>query len=448
MSDAGLFLREGSALLPFARTIAWLWRLPIHSEPGPSRVGIGGLDEADELAGLLAARELAGAAAIGSRPGPDRGRLPGRLRVTGIARFELGAATRGRFSVLQGHGVPVVSSSLGVHALRDGHWLTLAFDPDSGWGTLQDFWCLPALADFLSDLLARPMAMLPPMGLLRYDDVPGTAAQQLNGADKPDRRVERRIRRLLAGFRDAGATVNLAIASRALAGGEEVPLERIWPRSIEALAAGIAEGAAEPIAHGYLHLDRRASTEGRVEPREFAALDRSEASRRIASSLEWAESRLGARPHSFVAPNWAYSEGAIEALAEIGVPAWLPARPGPLVEGPNVRESLVSTLDGLCRVDYRPLRLLAASGLPPTVVTHGGLLDARFVALRTPGDLAALARLAIRRDLARLPGIGLRWVGASELIERLRAHDQVEVAGAEIRAPDGVEVVPGGAGRR
>ena len=448
MTDAALFVREGSAIAPFAGAIAWLWRLPVSTQAANAHVGLGTIEDAGELAGLLSAGELAGVAVLGVRPGPDQGSLPGRQRVDGVACFELGAATRGQFTILHGQGEAVVRSSLGVHALRDQRWLTLGTDPLSSWGTVQDFWMLPALAEFLADILGRPMAMLPPLGLLRYDDVPGTAAQQLNGTDKPDRRVERRVRRFFGRVRAAGAKVNLAVASRALVDGEEAPLDQVWPRSVAALAAGVAGGIAEPIAHGYLHLDREASGEGAAEPREFARLGREEAGRRIGATLEWAEASLGSRPASFVAPNWTYSAGTLEALAEIGLPAWLPIRIGPLVDGPNVRESLVSTIDGLSRLDYRPLELLAGSGLPPTLAIHGGLIDARLEPLRSLREAPTLARLALRRDLARLPGISVRWVGAGDLIERLRAHDEVEVAGTEIRAPDGVEVLARGARAR
>jgi predicted deacetylase len=282
------------------------------------------------------------------------------------------------------------------------------------------------LMDFLTDLLDRPPVKLPAMGLLRYDDVPGTAAQQLSGQDKPDRKVVRRVRRLSRVCADSGAVLNVAVTARALDGGEEVPLDRIWPRSVEAIAEGIRDGTFEQIAHGYLHL-APGSTEGNVESREFGGLDREEAERRIGSALEWAEQALGVRPRSFVAPNWVYSPGSLEALAAIGLPAFLPCEPAPLTDGSNVRESLVSTVDGLHGLDYRPLTALAEAGVPPYVVVHGGLIDSRFNGLDLPRDAVTLARLAVRRDMFRLPRVpGVRWVGASELIERLAEHDRVD----------------------
>jgi hypothetical protein len=441
VSDGTIFVPEGSAIRPFAETISWLWRLPVSDRPSPSAAGLGTLEDAPELEALLRERRLAGAVVTGGRPGPDRGRVPGRQRIAGVAKFTSGISTQGDFIVLHGPGAEVARSSLGPHALRDSDWLTLGYDPVSAWGTVQHFWALPALGEFLADVLDRPMATLPPLGVIRYDDVPGSAPQQLQGQAKSDGRVVRRLRRLLSAFRDAGGTLNAAVTCRALDGEREVPLEQVWPRGVETLAEGIEEGTVEQVCHGYLHLDTERTRPGAVEPREFATLDRDEAHRRIAAALEWAEANFGRRPPTFVAPNWVYGEGALAALEELELPAWLPVELGPLVAGRNARETLVSTLDGLHGTDYGPLGALAGAGLPPMVVIHGGLIDGRFQSLRPPRDLPAMARLALRRDLPRLPRVqGVRWVGASELMERLRAHDETEVVGGEIRAPDGVEV--------
>ncbi|MBM3666216.1 MAG: hypothetical protein FJW90_01820 [Actinobacteria bacterium] len=446
MSDGTIFAPEGSGIRPFADTIGWLWRVPVTDSPSGRSVGIGTIEDGVELEALVASRQLAGAAVFGSRPGPDQGRVPGRQRLAGTARFGPGLATQGDFTVLHGPGRAVAESSFGAHALRDGSWLTLGFDPVASWGTLQHFWALRPLADFLAELLQRPMAMLPPLGMVRYDDVPGTAEQQLKGETKSDAHVRRRLRRILGAYRRAGAVINVAVACRALDGDREVPLESIWPGSLEMLREGIAEGYVEQVCHGYLHLDRDRSGPDEIEPREFARLDRPEAHRRIEAALEWGTSILGARPRTFIAPNWGYSSGSLEALGEIGLPAWLPFRFGPLVDGPNARETLVSTVNGIHDLDYAPLAALAAAGLPPYVTIHGGLMDARFDGLRGLRHAGALARLALRRDLVRLPGVpGIRWVGSGELMERLRAHDRVEVAGAEIRSPDGVEVSAHGA---
>ena len=43
--------------------------------------------------------------------------------------------------------------------------------------------------------------------------------------------------------------------------------------------------------------------------------------------------------------------------------------------------------------------------------------------LRRPRDLFALARLAARRDIVRLPEVpGLRWIGAAKYARLMRLH--------------------------
>ncbi len=442
MGDSALYVPPQSAIAPLAETLGWLWRLPLEREPNRKAVGIGTLDDAPALRSLLDARRLAGVAVIGARPGPDQGPLlPGRVRVRGVARFGPRSSVSGQFAVLHGPGTPVVRSSLGVHAIRDNSWLTVGADPISSWGTVQDFWLLPALADFFADVLERPMAMLPPIGVVRFDDAPGTAAQQLEGWARSDRRVEGRLRRMIDAYASSGAKLNFAIAARALVDGDEVPSEAVWPRSIAQIRAAIERGVAEPVCHGYLHLDMTEHQQGRIESREFASLDRAEASRRVRAALDWASGEFGIRPPTFVAPNWTYGEGVLAALEELDLPAWLPAGLGPLVAGGNARETLSSTLDGLHHLDYGPLTTLAAAGLPIYVVVHSKLFDARLAALSSVRDLPTLARLRVRGDLFRLTGVpGIRWVTASEMLEHLRAHDQVEIVGRELRAPDGVRV--------
>ena len=62
--------------------------------------------------------------------------------------------------------------------------------------------------------------------------------------------------------------------------------------------------------------------------------------------------------------------------------------------------------------------------MPPTLVFHGGLFDLRFALLRPAHDYVTLARLMLKRDIFRVPGIeGVKWIGASEYAELLHKHD-------------------------
>jgi hypothetical protein len=294
----------------------------------------------------------------------------------------------------------------------------------------------------MSDLLDRPLVMLPPVGWVRYDDLPGTAYHQVLGRDKPERKVCRRIEQLVRLFGESGSQVNLAIASRALADGREVAMDEVWPEAIAAIGQGVEEGVIEPVCHGYIHLDTDLWAEGEISPREFANVPRDEADRRLDVALGWIERTFGATSPTFVAPTWAYGDGLLAALADRAIPAWLPPEPAPLITGGNPRETIISRLEGLFRFDYGPLGVLAAAGVPPSVIVHGSLFDLRGRTLRKPGAAITNARLVARRDLFRFPWVsGVRWIGATELSRRLAAHGQIEVRGDTLINPGGYDVV-------
>jgi peptidoglycan/xylan/chitin deacetylase (PgdA/CDA1 family) len=251
----------------------------------------------------------------------------------------------------------------------------------------------------------------------------------------------RRIREVTRLYRRAGARLVVAVPSEALVDGRPEPLDAVWPESIAALREGTEAGVLEPACHGTLHLDVEAFTRGEVEPKEFARLGQDEASRRIAKAADWLRRAIG-EPASFIAPAWGYSPGTLAAAADSGLPIWQAPRPGPLVSGPEVFETTRDSLQGINRLDYRFLAALARVGLPPTVVLHGRLLDHRRATLDLPGDALACLRLAVHPDLVRIPYVrGLRWVGARELVEALRAHDETELG------PDGRSVVGPGLSR-
>ena len=437
--DGRLFALERSPARGAAEALAWLWRLgPLLDAPDARAVGFGGPSDEAELTGLLKAGSLAGLVLFAPDEGPATAAVPERRRRAGVASFGPGQRLAGEFTLFgAGAAGEARRSSLGVHAVRDGNTLMLAADPAAAWTLLHDFWCAPVLAGFLAEVLERPLVILPPVGVVRLDDIPGTAQHQVEGRDKSDARQRRRVLSLRRAYRASGATLNVAVPARALADGEEVPLERVWPRAVAAIAEGVAEGSLEPVCHGYLHLDRQKLDQGEVEFREFGSLDEMEAGRRLDVALDWQASVLGRRPDTFVAPAWAYSDGALAASASRDLPAWLRPRLGPPLEGPNVHESFNSALRGLHRLDYGPFAALAAAGIPPTPVLHGGLFDLRASQLKADRDVVTLARLALRRDAVRLPGVpGVRWIRAGELVRVLRAHDRIEVRGAEVELND------------
>lgn len=437
-----IYTPAASPVRGFADGVAWLWRLgPLRERPDPSAVGLGWLDDAAELKALVDGGRLAGAAVFANRPGPGDEALPSRGRVTGVASFGSGRRVFGQFCVLQG-GEAAVRSSLGVHAIREGRWMVVGADPAASWGSLDAHWVLPALADFLAEALPRPLVMLPALGWVRYDDLPGTAYHQIAGNDKSDAKVRRRIESAARLFAENNACLNVAIASRALVDGRESAVDEVWPRAIAAIGGAVESGTVEPVCHGYMHLDTEALAAGEIDPREFRNVDRAEAGRRLDVSLAWFEGALGSRPRTFVAPTWGYGEGLMEALTERDLPAWLPPRPGPLIANGHGRETLTSAMDGLFRLDYGPLGALAHAGLPPSVVVHGGLFDSRLFMLRKLREIPTTARLVLRRDLFRFPWVsGVRWIGAGELLDRLRGHGQIEMSDGRISNPAGFDVL-------
>lgn len=443
MSPPGrLFVPPGSRIKAFAEAVSWLWRLgPVGSEPSPGAVGMGWLEDEGELSARVRERQLAGAVIFATRPGPDVGVVPGREPMLGIADFGRRARVRGQFTVLHG-GREFVRSSLGVHATREDRIMVAGLDPDAAWGTLTGFWLYPALAEFLASVLEEPLLMMPPVGWFRYDDAPGNLSHQIVGTQHSDSFWRRRMRRLRRSFEGAGAVANLAIAPLALKGEELVTVEQVWPDASAEIRAGVDAGTFEIVAHGLSHTQPEALHRGELEPREFLAMDAETAGERVDRGIGLLTDLGGAPPRSFVAPNWRYGEGLITALSERGIPAWLPVEPGPLREGQFARETLVSTLNGLHRLDYEPLGRLAHAGIPPTLVIHGGLFDSRMKHLGWNQNPGALARLAWRRDIFRVPWAeGVRWIAASDLLARIDAHDRSSVEGGVARLPDGAEAV-------
>jgi hypothetical protein len=439
VADPRVYAAPGSAARHYAAGIAWLWRLggPV-AEPLPGAVGFGTAEEADDLAAHVGAGRLACAAVLAGGA-PAGGRL----------RFDAGFRLHGPALRLDDRGRPLVRSSAGVHAAERDSVLFLATTPER-WGDLDESWVLPVLAHHLARRLGRPLVALPAVGCLRIDDLPGTAELQLRGRARDDRAMERHVRRIIASVERAGARLLVAVAARALHDAEPVPTDHVWPAAVAALADGVRRRVLEPAAHGLLHLNDAARTRGELDPREFLDLGEDEAGRRIDAAMEWIHDRLGPS-RMFVPPAWGCSDGTLSAAAVRGLAIWRPPAPGPLVgPGGDVRETLqigIGALDGL---DYSPLRHIADHGLPPTVVFHGRLLDDRVASLRERRALLTTARLARRRDLDRIPRLrGVAWIGAHELLARLRAHDAIEVRGDDITGPPGTEaVLIDAAGRR
>jgi len=404
--------------------MAGLWGLGDRFGSQPSSVvGLGGEGDAQGLVEAVASGARAGAVILASGEGPASGSLPARRTVSGVASFDGGTKVEGDFTVFDADGdSAAVRSDLGVHAVRIGDVLVVGYDPEREWGRIDSFWVPEIVGAFLEGHLGR-LDRLPPIGILRLDDTPGTAQHQMQGRGTDDRRQHRRIARTVDRLRSAGSVLNVAIAAEALDdAGERVPLDRVWPKSIAAWERGIRLGVVEPVCHGLLHLDTEAFERGEVEFREFARLDAAEAGDRIDRALAWQEEHL-ARPATFAAPAWAYGEAGDAEGAARGLVRWHRARPGPMLEDGRLHESLLGALPGLHDLDFSPLQRLAAAGIPPMVAMHGGLLDSRMQTLKERREPLPLIRLFLKRDMARLIDLGgIEWLGAADLVRRLSEH--------------------------
>ncbi len=433
-----LYVAPGSAARAFTEGIGWLWRLEARLEPGGQAVGFGTAAEAPALRALVAGSQLAAAVVL---VGADEAEAPPRPQsrvVGGIARFPDGSVKGRHRTFLEGRAL--ISSGLGAHAVEHDR-LVYAGASASEWGAASAYWLFTLVADLLRRTLARPLVVLPPLGCIRLDDVPGTGQQQLTGRGHSDGAMSKRIRTIMGHARRAGAKLVVAVPSEAFVDGSAAPLDAVWPDSVRALAEGVAAGVFEPACHGTLHVDVKALAEGVVEPREFERLSADVARARITSAVSWLREAIG-EPESFIAPAWGYSPGTLAASAEAGLPTWRAPRPGPLLDGLEFFETTRDSLLGISRTDYRFLSALARVGVPPTVVFHGRLLDHRRDTLELPGDALACLRLAYRPDLFRLPRVaGVRWVGARELVNALRAHDETALS------PDGRTIAGPGSSR-
>ena len=220
---SALHARPGSEAEAWAEGLAWLWRLgAVEPAPGPNAIGVGTESEAAELSRLVQAGELRGAIVAVRTPGDAAG-IPAR-RVSGVASFGPGARVAGEFVLLE-RSQPAAESSLGVHAAVDSGVLYLGYDPDRDWGRLDSFWAFEAAAAYLRER-AVELTLLPPIGALRLDDIPGIALHQLQDRAKPDRRQALRIRRTSTRLRAAGAVLNVAVSAEALEDGARVPLDQ------------------------------------------------------------------------------------------------------------------------------------------------------------------------------------------------------------------------------
>jgi predicted deacetylase len=169
---------------------------------------------------------------------------------------------------------------------------------------------------------------------------------------------------------------------------------------------GWADAGLEIFLHGYLHRDEsrhgRASDQVRARlmtagEGEFLGLSRSDAADRIARGRTLLEDIIGRPVAGFVAPAWLYGGGALEALAEAGMPiaedhlcVWSPATGAELARGPVItwasrtKLRLLSSLAAAAALRRAPMRILRV-GVHPPDIRHPSLVGSIDATLRVAG---------------------------------------------------------------
>lgn len=167
-----------------------------------------------------------------------------------------------------------------------------------------------------------------------------------------------------------------------------------------------ADAGFEMFLHGYYHRDesRHGRTSDRIRARmmtagegEFLGLSKSDARSRITTGKQLIEDITGRPISGFIAPAWLYGAGAIEALADTGIPVaedhlrvWSPASGAQLARGPVITWAsrtpmrLASSLTAAALLRRAPLPTLRV-GVHPPDARHPQLLRSIEATLRIAG---------------------------------------------------------------
>jgi len=181
---------------------------------------------------------------------------------------------------------------------------------------------VPMLYKILSNWLIREVGyrhrILEPYAAIRLDDLPTTAEKLKLLSPRPtlDRKRSRTMRRLRNFARRSGTRFSIMYSSHFPGpDGKLATIASIVPRSIREMQLGVRQGVFEIGSHGMVHLRNGGSDQSDVDAREFLALDEREAATHLENSDQEILRLFGARPQSFVAPDWVYRPGITKKIA-------------------------------------------------------------------------------------------------------------------------------------
>jgi len=180
------------------------------------------------------------------------------------------------------------------------------------------------LSNWLVHELGYRYPTLEPYAAIRLDDLPTTAEKLKLLTPRPtlDRRRSRTMRRLRNFARRSGTRFSIMYSSHFPGpDGKLVTIASIVPRSIREMQLGVKQGVFEIGSHGMVHLRNGKSDQSGVDAREFVDLDERETATHLENSDQEILRLFGARPQSFVAPDWAYRPGITKKIASERYPA-------------------------------------------------------------------------------------------------------------------------------
>jgi predicted deacetylase len=236
--------------------------------------------------------------------------LPGKIVLPGPAP----AITP--VSVAQGMQVLVSLDGIPIVVYRAPHLLVGADAWQFGVPTVPMLYAI--LSNWLSFAVGCSPAKRPPRALIRLDDLPTTAENQMKhpATSRFDRKRARTIRRLACFAEKAGVTFTLMYSSHCY--GPDYKLQRIadiMPRSIREFASSVKRGVFEVGSHGMVHLRHPPSEAKDRDPREFLGLDEAETETHLQACESEIRRCFNTQASGFVAPAWGYRPSITKRIA-------------------------------------------------------------------------------------------------------------------------------------
>ncbi len=175
------------------------------------------------------------------------------------------------------------------------------------------------LSNWLRQRVGHEHAILQPLAVIRFDDMPTTAEELALGVSirKLDRKRSRTIRRLVKFARRTGTKFTVMYSSHfRTENGSLQTIRSAMPRSLRLMRSAVKHGAFEMGSHGMVHLREGArASASALDPKEFFDLDELETAAHLQKAEQEIIEAFETRPQSFVAPAWGYRPDVTKRIA-------------------------------------------------------------------------------------------------------------------------------------